>query len=177
MYRRRSGSNVGIDADESESDSEPMFNFSMSTRNRFQWRESDEDDSEWQKVRKQKKGVGRFVSMESFKDLSTDEKLIQIFGQLNRNFSKIQSLEDKQEECMRNVHRVNKAISSTNARVDLLENAVRTLSYRSIDSEARSRRNNVIFYQITERSGLPEKNVLFYNSLKTSYKLTQAKYP
>ena len=69
-----------------------------------------------------------------FKAMSTDEKLVKLFELMtttNAMNARVISLEN-------NVQKVNRHVSSNTDRLKLLE-------YKSIDSEARNRRNNLVF--------------------------------
>lgn len=86
------------------------------------------------------------ISDSNFNDMSVDEKLTTIFSALTCNQNKITHVEQKVDSIIRlngRVARVETIVSSYNDRLKLLE-------YKSIDIEARSRRNNLLF------RGLPE---------------------
>ena len=86
------------------------------------------------------------ISDSNFNDMSVDEKLSTIFSALTCNQNKITHVEQKVDSIIRlngRVARVETIVSSYNDRLKLLE-------YKSIDIEARSRRNNLLF------GGLPE---------------------
>ena len=81
-----------------------------------------------------------------FEKMSIDEKLSAIFTSLSSNQNKIMHVEQKVDTIIRinnRLSRVETVMTSYNDRMKLLE-------YRSIDIEARSRRNNLLF------KGFPE---------------------
>lgn len=73
-------------------------------------------------------------SKEAFKILSTDDKLVQIFD-LVSNLTCIEQHVSKEEQ---NVNIVDQALKSTDSRV-------LAVAYKSIDNEARDRRDNLVF--------------------------------
>ena len=81
-----------------------------------------------------------------FDNMGTDEKLSQIFNTLRCNQQKISHVEQKIDSINRlngRIQRVETVVNSYNDRLKLLE-------YKSIDIEARSRRNNLLFRGIPE---------------------------
>jgi len=79
------------------------------------------------------------LTTSEFKNLPTDDKLVTLFEMLNSTnklSARVNNIETK-------VNSLSEASKSTNTRI-------RTLEYRSIDAEARSRRNNLIFRGIRE---------------------------
>ena len=81
------------------------------------------------------------MSTHEFKAMSTDEKLVKLFELMtttNAMNARVISLEN-------NVQNINKYVSTNSDRLKLLE-------YKSIDSEARNRRNNLVFRGIAETS-------------------------
>ena len=81
------------------------------------------------------------MSTHEFKAMSTDEKLVKLFELMtttNAMNARVISLEN-------NVQNINKHVSTNSDRLKLLE-------YKSIDSEARNRRNNLVFLGIAETS-------------------------
>ena len=80
------------------------------------------------------------IKYDRYADLPTDEKLVVMFEQL-------QNMNDKVDECLvlnKNIRIIENTLSDHDRRLKLLE-------YKSIDLEASSRRNNLIF------SGIPEQ--------------------
>ena len=75
------------------------------------------------------------ISKESFKNMPTDDKLVSLFEVMTSGFgsvnSRVQDVED-------NVHELMSSSAQVERRLKLVE-------YRSLDQEARSRRNNLIF--------------------------------
>jgi len=87
---------------------------------------------------------------ENFRTSSTDEKLLMLFDEMGH-------IKDEQVNCSKGMasmqtfvsntsHKINRVIQVTNTQSDLLK----TLAYKSIDLEARSRRNNLIIRGIAE---------------------------
>lgn len=107
------------------------------------------NESEWsinQNKKRQRRSTGgtfdvhdKTLSKNDFKQLSTDDKLVTLFEMLtfaNSMNARVQNIEA-------HVQSISYDNSKTNERVKILE-------YRSIDAEARSRRNNLIFRGIPE---------------------------
>jgi len=80
------------------------------------------------------------ITADQFKSLSTDDKLVTMFGLL----TSVHSMNERLDNCEENVATLLNETSDANTRIKVLE-------YHSIDNEARSRRLNLIF------RGLPEK--------------------
>ena len=126
----------------------------ISLKNRFVISDNGENGGKWQAVTKKRKKASS-SSSESFANLSTDEKLNSIFAQLNKNFDKISDVENT---CRRDIQNVNKYCSELEIKMikmgqmcEKQEHMSKVLCYRSIDIEARSMRNNLIFYGVTEK--------------------------
>ncbi|KAH3855349.1 hypothetical protein DPMN_097916 [Dreissena polymorpha] len=129
----------------------------ISLENRFVISNKGENGGKWQTVAKKIKKASSSNS-DSFANLSTDEKLNCIFAQVNKNFEKINDVEDEQHACRKDVKNVHRFCTELENRIiDMERMCVRqehmskVLCYRSIDIEARSMRNNLVFYGITER--------------------------
>ena len=110
------------------------------------------------KTKKRKKFSSGSVANESFMTLPDDEKLVCLFDSLNRNYEKRSSIELTQKQCVNGSKTINKGLAKTNKRVDSLEKNIdmysqklRMLSYSSLYIESRRRRNNIVFWGITER--------------------------
>lgn len=94
-------------------------------------------DEEWRTyLRKRKRHDTGSVDIETFSKMNTDDKMLALF-------SKLSIVEDKQNRMV---------MSPVHEKVDVLENCVniqsrklKMLAYRSLDLEARSRRNNLVF--------------------------------
>ena len=106
-----------------------------------------DSDTEWRKQsRKRKRNETGSVDLDAFTKMSPDEKLIALF-------TKLMTVEDK-KNILRSV------MSPVHEKVDILEDCVniherkiKMLSYRSLDLEARSRRNNLIFRGLADVAG------------------------
>ena len=114
--------------------------FSANKFNAFQPRVGNrQPDEDWQlHLRKRKRHETGSVDIETFSKMNTDEKPLALF-------SKLSVMEGKQN-CLHAV------MSPTQEKVEVVENCVniharkpKMLAYRSIDLEARSHRNNLIF--------------------------------
>lgn len=79
------------------------------------------------------------ISKEQFKNYSTDDKLVVLFDMMTC----VKSLSDKIQHVEQRVHNIEQSNKIMTDRVKLLE-------YKSIDHEARARRNNLIFRGIPE---------------------------
>lgn len=80
------------------------------------------------------------ISNETFNNYSTDEKLGCIFSMLqNMTLTNVQ------------VQKLESAVREVKSDTAKVKSRVDVLAYKSIDSEARQRRNNLIFYGIDER--------------------------
>ena len=132
---------------------------------------------EWQTVDRQTKKRKKFssgsVDNDSFMNLPGDEKLVCLFDSLNRNYEKLTSIEMNQKQCLNDNRNVKKGLAETNKKVDSLEKNVdmyaqklKMLSYRSLDIESRSRRNNVIFWGISERLRYHDCKQLIHNLMR-----------
>ena len=132
---------------------------------------------EWQTVDRQTKKRKKFssgsVDNDSFMNLPGDEKLVCLFDSLNRNYEKLTSIEMTQKQCLNDNRNVNKGLAETNKKVENLEKNVdmytqklKMLSYRSLDIESRSRRNNVIFWGISERLQYHDCKQLIHNFMR-----------
>jgi len=89
--------------------------------------------------------------------MKADDKLICIFEQLHRNYDKIRELETEQSSYSEEVKIVSEGFSKLSHRVVKMEELCETqrwtakvLSYKSIDTEARIMRNNIMIYGLTE---------------------------
>ena len=124
--------------------------FSANRFNAFQPRVGNrQPDEDWQlHLRKRKRHETGSVDIETFSKMNTDEKLLALF-------SKLSVMEGKQN-CLHAV------MSPTQEKVEVVENCVniharklKMFAYRSIDLEARSRRNNWIFSGVAD---IPSEN-------------------
>ena len=93
-----------------------------------------------------------------------------LYDQLNTNNSVIRNIEAKQDECMSNIQVVQRSTAQTTHTIDQLggnvrrqEEGIKVLSYMSIDTEARSRRNTILFYNITDISRHSSDKTLILN--------------
>lgn len=158
----------GTDMEEgsfSEDQSDQTVQYSVSTHNRYEQRENGGYGDFKPVSRKRKKGSSG--SVDAFAGMQTDEKLICIFEQLNRNYEKIKEVEVQQASCKREMQNVNKGYTDLEARVRKIEElcqyqqwSSKVLSYKSIDSEARSMRNNLVIYNLTERMRYDSKSLV-----------------
>lgn len=104
-------------------------------------------DVDWREQRRKRKRYETgSVDLETFCKMSSDEKLIALF-------TKLSTVESKQNN-------LSSVMSPVYEKVDILEDCVniharklKMLSYRSLDLEARSRRNNLIFRGLADVPG------------------------
>lgn len=155
------GSDIEDGKEESDYDSDTFLSFSVPTASRFETRENGTDNGGgWRtQVNKRKKVSDGSLADSSFTKLSIDDKLVKIYEQLSTNNNTIRIIEAKQESCEKTINSVKQSTVKATSRIDELEEIVQRqeeriqlLSYVSIDKEARDRRNNVVFYNITEKS-------------------------
>ena len=97
-------------------------------------------------------------STDAFASLPTDDKLVCIFEQINKTYDKIRNIESQQAQCNSDVQKIKQNYRELDTRVRRMEELcdmqawnAKVLSYKSIDAEARSMRNNIIVYGLTER--------------------------
>ena len=111
-------------------------------------------NNEWQtQRRKRRRRDTSSVDAELFSQMGTDEKLLVLFNKLSM-------VEGKQNS-------LNAVLSPVHEKIDVLENCVnihsnkvKMLSYRSLDLEARSRRNNLVFRGLADIAGEDCKKVI-----------------
>ena len=97
------------------------------------------DDGEWRvKTRKRKRRDTGSVDIETFSKMSTDEKLLALF-------SKLSVVENKQSQLNAVMSPFHEKLESLEKCVNVQNQKLKMLAYRSIDLEARSRRNNLVF--------------------------------
>lgn len=143
----------GTDGDEME--------YSIETKNRF---ENGATGGVWEtrthrKRKRRSTGGTGTIETDTFSKLSTDDKLVCIFQTINRQYDKIKEIETVQIETTEKLQSVNKGLDETNHRVNEVAYLIKQqakelnmLKIRSLDQEARGRRNNLIFWGITERT-------------------------
>ena len=148
--------------DETEDESE--LECAVSTRNRFKQRNDRQDGGQAfqvvnrSKKRKYKSGSsGSTTSVTAFVNMSTDDKLTCMFEQINKTYDKIDRIDSQQAVSHAEIRNINTNFGGLEERIsrleELCETQVRTsklLSYKSIDTEARSMRNNLVVYGLTE---------------------------
>ena len=157
-----------------ESDSSEMSvevdrpSYTIGTQNRFEMDDGRGDPWIVEGSRgKRKKLNSDSLNSECFVKLSQDDKLICLFNNLNRNYEKLNEIESTQKKCSEDTQYVNKRVDSMCQRTGRVEKFIDThtsklklLAYKSIDLEARSRRNNIIFWGITEKSEIDCKTLI-----------------
>ena len=129
---------------------------------------SDKSESLFQEVRTKKKrklnsssgGGSKFVMSDEedidYQTISTEEKLNLILSKVSLNERRFRQL----EHMLDGVVSQEKHISKLNTVVSSHEDRIRLLEYKSIDIEARSRRNNLLFYGLREVRGEDCKNII-----------------
>lgn len=169
MSRERYSSDEGsnVEVMDAESDASNVH-IAENTQNRVEYLNGRDSENGGKNTRKRKKGSKGSVDTDSFSNLNTDDKLIHIFDILNKNYEKIITVEAKQNECISDVQKVNNDNVEIKGRIDQIEELysvqerkIQMLSYRSIDIEARSRRNNIIFWGLTENSKFLTKQLIY----------------
>ena len=88
-----------------------------------------------------------FLEDKDFDSLSTDSKLSLILSKLSLNQGKVERIENM----LFSVVKRQKRISDIETVVRSHDSRVRLLEYKSLDIEARSRRNNILIYGFSER--------------------------
>ena len=88
-----------------------------------------------------------FEEDKDFDSLSTDSKLSLILSKLSLNQGKVERIENM----LFSVVKRQKRISDIETVVRSHDSRVRLLEYKSLDIEARSRRNNILIYGFSER--------------------------
>ena len=142
-----------------EMENDGTFAYNVDVQNRYEtgrgWGTGDFDvvdrGSKRKRVNTGSTGSAPGVSADAFLGLGTDGKLTVLFDMLcnmqttqNKTSFEIKSINWNMASTREKADNVEK-------RVDIHERKLRMLSYKSIDLEARSRRNNLIFWGITER--------------------------
>ena len=159
----------GYSSDESDMNAESEMNqYSVAIKNRFDMNHGRGNDWEMAGARrKRKKFSTDSINSECFTQLSHDDKLICLFNNLKRNFETLSVVERNQNRCFDDIKRVNQRVHNACKRTEGVEQSIdvhalklKMLSYKSIDLEARSRRNNLIFWGLTERSQFDCKNLI-----------------
>lgn len=124
--------------------------FSVPTHNRFDTFDGRGRGGEKRKKMTSSTGSDKTEETRLFLGLDTDEKLLCMFEGINRNCEKLESLKSIYDGQMKELQQVNVKVTQHDKLFDLLMNKIKMLSYRSLDSEARDRRNNILFWGITE---------------------------
>ena len=93
----------------------------------------------------------------SFASLSIDDKLLHMNDKLFRMDSKLENVEQSNKSIETIVQGLSTGLSTTNEQVETVrrrtdyhEQCLKSLAYKSIDLEARSRRNNLLFHGLAE---------------------------
>ena len=126
----------------------------MPTTNPFERRESDTDTGGWRKqiqvlVLKRKNDSNCSVNDNYFTSLSTDDKLVKNYDQLNANNSVIRNIEAKQYEFMCNIQVVQRSIAQATHILDQLEDVVRSQEERIQVLSYRHGVEEITLYSIT----------------------------
>jgi hypothetical protein len=144
------------DLDEGQDTEESSVFFAVSTHNRFEQKENGGDFKQITKKRKKGSSAG---SSDCFNGLRTDDKLERIYDQVTKNYDKIRGIEKQQLSLHKELHNVNKGFQDLDERLSKMEDLckeqdwkVKVLSYKSVDCESRSMRNNLVIYGLTEKS-------------------------
>ena len=159
----------GCSSDTSEmSAEEETPRYTLPTQNRFEIDDGRGNGWVVEGSRGKRKKLSSSINSECFSQLSQTEQLTCLFNSLNRNYEKINSIEQNQRKCLSDINTTQKSVDDVNKRVDRTEKFIdlqmrklKMLSYKSIDLEARSRRNNVIFWGITEKTGQECQEIIY----------------
>lgn len=148
--------------------------FMIKTNNRFgQFENGGISDDNWTKTRTRRSKRKKFSSgsvnnTDKFAELNTDDKLTSMFDSINRNAEVLFSVESKQNQCLHDIQMLSSVIGKTNRRLSVIEEQVnkqtdqlKMLAYKSLDMEARSRRNNLIFWGLSENIRGDCKSLMF----------------
>lgn len=111
------------------------------------------DSSDWTQVRnsrKRQKVSSSGASLESFKTLDIHDKLNVLHTDINNQNQKVGIIEQKLDSCLR----LNNRVNTIEVNMGDVDRRLLLLEYKSIDIEARSRRNNLIFMGFAEE--MPE---------------------
>ena len=84
-----------------------------------------------------------------FASLFTDQKLCQMMSQLTANQNQIQCMQVKLDQ----VTNMNSRLYNAETVIRSHDDRLKLLEYKSIDNEARNRRNNLLFKGISEERG------------------------
>ena len=136
--------------------------FMLSTRNKFECLE--ENGGQWQTQlsrRKRKKissGGTSEVDSGAFKTLGNDDKLLCLFEMLNKNQTTLRNIESDNRKQRSDIQAITDQLTNNQRRIDSTDKLLQShaqkldvLLYKSINMEARGRRNNLIFWGLTER--------------------------
>ncbi len=91
-------------------------------------------------------------SVDIFANMSSEEKLSQILVKVSNIESSNQTLAREMGNISASVRYIQQRVDTIDTCVDVHSRMLKLLAYKSIDSEARSRRNNLIFRGIGEDS-------------------------
>lgn len=146
-----------VDMDEEDGEPEGFTRkYTVPTHNRYEQRQNGGHDDFTMVKRKRKKGSNG--SVDGFSGLHNDDKLVRIYEQINKTLDKVQSVESQQRSFQTNLAYVNKQCTDLKDKVNKIdfwckrqEETLKLLAYKSIDSDARNMRNNIVIYGLTER--------------------------
>lgn len=131
-------------------------NFVIPTQNRFapisEWvgmsMEVDTNNAqmEWEMAQSKRKRYNTGLQ-DSFSALSVDDKLSNMFQKLEN----LERTNSSIESIARGMNATKVQVEHISRRADNHEQCLKVLAYKSIDLEARSRRNNLLFHGLAER--------------------------
>ena len=81
------------------------------------------------------------INMSDYKSLPIDDKLSVMYSQMNIHKNKISNVENKIDHCLQ----LHNKVTSLEHQMTAHESRLKLLEYKTIDMEARGRRNNLIF--------------------------------
>lgn len=163
---------IGVDSDMfSNSEGELSEDFvdkcAMPIHNRFEQRQDGGDNTKFvsSASKRKKRSSG---SIDSFAGMGTDDKLICIFEQLNKNYERIRYLEAQQTSYRDETRLVSECVSGLTDRMERIEELykaqqwhAKVLSHKSIDIDARDMRNNIVIYGLTEKIRYNSNSLVF----------------
>jgi hypothetical protein len=155
-----------------ESDVSDNVEVNVQTKNMFDvgvsgWSDVSDNDTAWKAetvLRKRKKrsstGTNGDSDVDQFTRLSTDDKLVMLFETITRLEKKQSDHFGVYNDITHDLRRAHQKLTHNDNAIAILTKKSKMLSYRSLDLEARSRRNNLIFWGLTERMRYSDRDLI-----------------
>lgn len=163
MAEYRSDCDGSVDSSDSE-----MRYYNVKTQNMFN---TNGDSDSWTRISrapKRPRVSSDSISSVQFAQLSTSDKLISMFESINQNSTILNAMRNDQKQCLGDVVFLKESLLKTNTRLNTMEKCMDTqsrklkmLTYKSLDSKARDRHNNLVFWGITENTSKDCKTLLY----------------